>query len=166
MPLRAFLLLTAICFVWALNVVVSRLVVEGLEVPPLAYAAMRSLLVLLALLRWLRPLPASLPKVLLVTFAVSGGSFALLFVGLQDATPSASAVVNLSGAPLTVLFAIVILGERIGWRRGVGIGLTFAGVGRRDRLAERVVEQLRPAVRLRFGAGRRARLGIPQADRA
>ncbi|WP_305095511.1 DMT family transporter [Croceibacterium aestuarii] len=129
MPLRAFLLLTAICFVWALNVVVSRLVVEGLGVPPLAYAAMRSLLVLLALLRWLRPLPASLPKVLLVTFAVSGGSFALLFVGLQDATPSASAVVNLSGAPLTVLFAIAILGERIGWRRGVGIGLTFAGVG-------------------------------------
>ena len=128
MPLRSFLLLAAICLAWALNVVVSRLVVEDMAVPPIAYAAMRSAIVLAVLLPWLRPLPARLPRVLAVTFAVSGGSFALLFAGLRDATPSASAVISLSGAPLTVLFAIVVLGERIGWRRGLGIALTFAGV--------------------------------------
>lgn len=128
MPLRSFLLLAAICLVWALNVVVSRLVVEGMAVPPIAYAAMRSAIVLAVLLPWLRPLPARLPRVLVVTFAVSGGSFALLFAGLRDATPSASAVISLSSAPLTVLFAILVLGERIGWRRGLGIALTFAGV--------------------------------------
>lgn len=129
MPLRAFLLLVAICVVWALNVVVSRLVVDDLGVPPLFYAAMRSLIVLVLLAPWLRPLPSGLLRVLLITFAVSGGSFALLFVGLQDASPSAAAVVNLSGAPLTVLFAIAILGEKIAWRRGLGIALTFVGVG-------------------------------------
>jgi len=129
MPPRSFLLLTAICLVWACNTVVSRLVVDGMGVPPLWYAALRSLVLLVALLPWLRPLPARLGEVMLVTFAISGGSFALFFVGLQDATPSAAAVVSLSGAPLTVLLAIAILGERIRWRRAVGIALTFVGVG-------------------------------------
>lgn len=129
MPFRSFLLLIAICLVWALNVVVSRVAVDTLGMPPLWYAGLRSMVVMLALLPWLRPLPDNWLRVALVTFMVSGGSFALLFVGLRDASPSAAAVVNLSSAPLTVLFAIAILREVIGWRRGVGIALTFAGVG-------------------------------------
>jgi len=129
MPIRSFLLLAAICLVWACNTVVSRLVVDGMGVPPLWYAALRSLVLLVALLPWLRPVPARLGQVMLVTFAISGGSFALFFVGLRDATPSTAAVVSLSGAPLTVLLAIAILGERIHWRRAVGIALTFVGVG-------------------------------------
>lgn len=128
MPLRSFLLLAAICLVWACNTVVSRLVVGELGVPPLWYAALRSLVVLVALLPWLRPVPGRLGRVLLVTFAISGGSFALFFVGLRDATPSTAAVVSLSGAPLTVLLAIVFLGERVRWRRLLGIALTFVGV--------------------------------------
>ena len=128
MPLRSFLLLTAVCLVWGLNTVVSRLVVDGMHMPPLWYAALRSLVVLVALLPWLRPVPPRLGYVLLVTFAISGGSFALFFIGLRDATPSTAAVVGLSSAPLTVLFAVLILGERVGWRRALGIALTFAGV--------------------------------------
>ena len=129
MPFRSFLLLAAICLVWACNTIVSRLVVGGMGVPPLWYAALRSLVLLVALLPWLRPVPDRLGQVMLVTFAISGGSFALFFVGLRDATPSTAAVVSLSGAPLTVLLAIAILGERIHWRRAVGIALTFVGVG-------------------------------------
>src|SRR6187401_478647 len=129
MPIRSFLLLAAICLVWACNTVVSRLVVDGMGVPPLWYAALRSLVLLVALLPWLRPVPTRLGQVMLVTFAISGGSFALFFIGLRDATPSTAAVVSLSGAPLTVLLAIAILGERIRWRRALGIALTFVGVG-------------------------------------
>ncbi|MBD3728456.1 MAG: DMT family transporter [Sphingomonadales bacterium] len=128
MPIRSFLLLALVCLVWSANVVVSRVVVDTLQVPPLAYAAMRTLLVLAVLFPWLRPLPRDWLRVAIVTFAISGGSFALLFVGLRDATPSAAAIVSLSGAPLTVLFAILILRETIGWRRGFGIALTLVGV--------------------------------------
>ncbi|HBM71874.1 MAG TPA: EamA family transporter, partial [Erythrobacter sp.] len=60
--------------------------------------------------------------------AISGGSFALLFMGLETASPSAAGVVSLSGAPMTVLFAILFLGEKVRWRRGLGIGLAFGGV--------------------------------------
>ncbi|WP_427969556.1 DMT family transporter [Altererythrobacter sp.] len=114
---------------WAANIVVSKLVVTDLGVPPLFYALMRSLLVVLALAPVLRRIPPKLPQVLLVGLAIGGGSFALLFMGLKTASPSAAGIVNLSGAPMTVLFAIVFLGERIKWRRSIGIALTLAGVG-------------------------------------
>lgn len=128
MPFRSFLLLAVVCLVWALNVVVTRLVVGEMAVPALAYAFLRAVVVGIVLARWLFPVPQGLGRILAVTFMVSGGSFALFFVGLQDATPSAAAVVNLTGAPLTVLFAILFLKEQVGWRRAVGIALTFVGV--------------------------------------
>ncbi len=129
MPFRSFCLLILICFIWSLNVVVSKLVIGDMGIPPLFYAALRSLLVLAVLIRFVLPLPEDWMRVALVTLSVSGGSFALLFLGLREASPSSAAVVTLSSAPLTVMFAILILHEHIGWRRGVGIALTFVGVG-------------------------------------
>jgi O-acetylserine/cysteine efflux transporter len=125
---RSFLLLMFVCLLWAGNTIVSRLVVGTLGVPPLWFAAMRALVVMVVLLPWLRPLPSKPLQVMLVTFAISGASFALTFIGLRQATPSATSIVSLSNAPLTVLFAIPVLGERVHWRRGVGVTLAFAGV--------------------------------------
>ena len=113
---------------WALNVVISKIAVDDLAVPPLFYAALRSLLVVLALAPLLRVVPRHLPRVLLIGLAISGGSFALLFIGLQTASPSAAGIVSLTGAPLMVLFAILFLKETVRWRRGLGIALTFVGV--------------------------------------
>jgi O-acetylserine/cysteine efflux transporter len=125
---RSFFLLMFVCLLWAGNTIVSRVVVGTLMVPPLWFAAMRALVVVAALLPWLRPLPPRPLQVALVTFAISGASFALTFIGLKDATPSAVSIVSLSNAPLTVLFAIPVLGERVHWRRTVGVTLAFAGV--------------------------------------
>jgi drug/metabolite transporter (DMT)-like permease len=50
-----------------------------------------------------------------------------MFVGLKTSTPSAVAVVSQLGVPITTLLSVFMLGERIRWRRGLGIGLTFAG---------------------------------------
>lgn len=36
---------------------------------------------------------------------------------------------SLAGAPLTVLFAIIFLGEEVRWRRGLGMALALGGVG-------------------------------------
>ena len=124
----AIAILLACNIVWSLNVVVSKLAVDDLGVPPLFYAAGRSLLVVLALLPFLREVPKDLWRVLIVGLAISGGSFALLFIGLQTASPSAAGIVSLTGAPLTVLFAILFLKEQVRWRRGLGITLTFVGV--------------------------------------
>jgi len=128
MPARAVAILVLCNVVWALNVVVSKIAVDQLGAPPLAYAFARSALVMVVLLPLLRPLPANLLRVMLVGLAISGGSFALLFMGLETASPSSAGVVSLSGAPMTVLFAILFLGERVRWRRGLGIALAFGGV--------------------------------------
>ncbi|MGB3711141.1 MAG: DMT family transporter [Erythrobacter sp.] len=128
LPFGAILILIACNTLWALNVVVSKVAVDDLALPPLFYAAIRSLLVVCALAPLLRKVPERLGLVLIVGLAISGGSFSLLFIGLQTATPSAAGIVQLSGAPLSVLFAILFLNEQVRWRRGLGIALTFAGV--------------------------------------
>lgn len=128
MPVRDVALLVLLCVIWAGNVIVSRIVVTDMAIPPLFYAAMRTLVVVAALFPWLKWPGKDWWRVALVTTSVSGGGFALLFVGLQDATPSSSAIVQLSGAPMTVLLAIAILKERVRWRRGIGIAMAFGGV--------------------------------------
>lgn len=128
MTARSLVIMMFCNIVWALNVVVSKIAVDDLAVPPLFYAVLRSLIVAIILLPFLRPLPEQLWKVVLVGIAIGGGSFALFFMGLQTASPAASGVVSLTGAPMTVLFAILFLGERIRWKRGLGIALSFGGV--------------------------------------
>ena len=121
-------LMVLVNLAWALNTIVSKFAVGPLGAPPLFYAAARGVIVALVLAPLLRPLPARLGTVMLIGLAISGGSFALLYMGLITATPSAAAIVALAGVPLTVLFAVLFLGERIRWRRGLGIALTFGGV--------------------------------------
>lgn len=129
MPAASVLILMLCNVLWALNVVVSKLVVDDLAVPPLFFAFCRSLMVACLLFPLFRQPHAQLAKVLLVGLAIGGGSFALLFMGLETASPSAAGIVSLSGAPMTVLFAVLLLGEKIHWRRSLGIALTLVGVG-------------------------------------
>ena len=76
MPARTILLLILVNLLWALNVVVSKVAVDDLEMPPLFYAALRALLTLLVLFQLLRPLPRNWPLVAAVGLAIGGGSFA------------------------------------------------------------------------------------------
>ncbi len=128
MKLRDFLLLVIICLIWATNNVVSKLVVGMWHVPPLFYAAVRFALVATLTLPWLRPIPRPTWRIVLVGLLMGGCSFALLFAGLRTVTPSTAAVVLQAGVPITTLLSIVVLGERIHWRRALGITLTLAGV--------------------------------------
>lgn len=127
MTLRDFLLLVAISLIWSVNNVVSKVVVGMWHVPPLFYAGMRFALVLLFTLPWLRPMPRPAWRVMLIGTLLGGGSFALTFMGLQTVSPSAAAVVSQTGIPITTLLSIVLLGERIRWRRGLGIALSLLG---------------------------------------
>ena len=127
MSLRDFGLLTLVCLIWASNNIVSKFAVSHLGAPPLFYASVRFAVVALATLPWLFPAPRPLWRVILVAVLMGGGNFALLFVGLKTSTPSAAAVVGQLGVPITTLLSVVMLGERIHWRRMLGIALTFAG---------------------------------------
>ncbi|MFM2302106.1 MAG: hypothetical protein RLZZ84_1842 [Pseudomonadota bacterium] len=128
MKLRDFLLLVGICLIWGMSNVLSKVVVGTWHVPPLYFAAVRFGIVVLATVPWLRPVPRPFWRIVAVGLLMGAGNFALLFVGLQTATPSSAAVVIQAGVPITTLLSIVMLGERIHWRRALGITLTLAGV--------------------------------------
>jgi drug/metabolite transporter (DMT)-like permease len=127
MALRDFGLLALVCLIWASNNIVSKYAVSHLAAPPLFYAALRFGVVALAVSPWLRPMPRPRWRLIVVALLMGAGNFALLFVGLKTATPSAAAVVSQLGVPITTLLSVMMLGERIRWRRALGIALTFAG---------------------------------------
>lgn len=126
--LRDFLILIGVCLIWAANNVISKIVVAEWDIPPLLYAAMRFGIVLLATLPWLLPMPRPAWRILAVGLLMGGGTFAILFIGLQTVTPSEAAIVSQAGVPITTLLSIIMLGERIAWRRALGITLTLIGV--------------------------------------
>lgn len=128
MSLRDFAVMVLICAIWALNVVVAKVVVSGMGVPPLFFGALRSGAIALAVLPWLLPVPRPVWRVVAVGILMGGGGFGLMFVGLRTASPSAASIVSQLGVPMATLLSIVMLGERVRWRRGLGIALAFLGV--------------------------------------
>ena len=127
MSLRDLGLITLVCLVWAGNSVVSKLVISGLGAPPLFYAAARFALVSVVTLAWLRPAPKPLWRMIAVGLLLGGGNFALNYIGLLTASPSALGVVSQIGIPIATLLSVLMLGETIHWRRGLGIVVTLAG---------------------------------------
>ncbi|MFC3069235.1 DMT family transporter [Phenylobacterium soli] len=127
MSFRDFGALCLVCLVWASNNILSKYVVSGLGVPPMFYAAVRFAVVALAVFPWLLPAPRPRWRLIAVALLMGGGNFALLFIGFKTATPSAAAVVGQLGVPMTTLLSMVLLSEKVRWRRGVGIALTFLG---------------------------------------
>lgn len=128
MGFRDFILLFAVCFVWGLNIVVTRWAVADASIPPLFFAAVRFMGIAILLIPFLRPVPKELKTLFFISFFIGSGHFALLFMGLAGAEASAAAVTGQLGVPFSTLMSMAFLGETIGWRRGLGIMLAFAGV--------------------------------------
>lgn len=127
MSFRDFGLLVLICLVWATNNIISKIVVAQWGVPPMMYAAIRFAIVAAVTLPWLLPAPKPLWRLLAVALLMGGGNFALLFMGLKTASPSSAAIIIQLGVPITTILSMVMLGEKVGWKRGLGMGMTLAG---------------------------------------
>jgi O-acetylserine/cysteine efflux transporter len=123
-----FVLLALLCLMWGLNLVGTRWVVEDLGVDPLFYAFLRFAAIALVLVPFLFPLPRPFGVIAIVALCIGGGNFALLFMALANAPASAVAVVGQLGLPITTLLSMAFLGEKVRWRRGIGMALAFIGV--------------------------------------
>ena len=128
MSFRDFVLLFAVCLVWGLNIVITRWIVADVGVPPIFFAATRFAGVAALLVMFLRPKPEDLKMLFLIAMFIGAVHFSLLFIGLQSAEASAASITGQLGAPFSTLMSMAFLGEKIGWRRGLGIMLSFAGV--------------------------------------
>jgi drug/metabolite transporter (DMT)-like permease len=128
MSFKDFALMAGVCLIWALNNIVSKLIISEHMVPPMFYAGARFAVVALATLPWLLPAPRPLWRTILVALLMGGGTFSLFFMGLKTASPSAATIVGQLGLPVTTLLSVLMLGETIKWPRRIGIALTFVGV--------------------------------------
>lgn len=113
--------------IWGVNLVAAKLGIE--EFPPIFFAALRFAvlaLVLLPVVRWFRGQMWTLVQ----AAAYSGGlGFALMYLGFKFTDDiSSMAIATQLGIPFTTLLSMWLLGERIRWRRKLGIALAFIGV--------------------------------------
>ncbi len=122
------LLYAAVCLIWALNLIVSRVLFSEFAVAPIFYAAARFLIVAAILSPLLRPLPRPLLPILGIGFLMGACHFGLMFLGLSHATSSSVSIVLQTAIPITALLSVLLLGERVGLMRGAGIALALGGV--------------------------------------
>ncbi len=121
----AFILM--IDLLWAINMVAIKESVVA--IPPLLSVALRYGVILVACALHLRLVPGRM--VLLVLVGLTGGAmqFGLGAYAFHVADNlSALAIAGQLGVPLSLLLAVLIDGERIAWRRTLGIVLAIAGV--------------------------------------
>ncbi|XBQ14941.1 MAG: EamA family transporter [Oceanicaulis sp.] len=132
---RHFGLLFLICLIWGVNFVVAKWSVSGTPAivpgfegsPPLFFAFLRFVLLYAMLAPFLRPIPKKMGPVIGAALTMGAVQFALLFIGLKYATPSAIAIVVQLSVPFTTVLSILFLSERVRWIRGLGMAIAFAG---------------------------------------
>tara|TARA_R110000868_G_scaffold53249_3_gene167344 strand:+ start:14427 stop:15341 length:915 start_codon:yes stop_codon:yes gene_type:complete len=136
MRLRDLLALIAVCVVWGINFVVAKFSISGTPEwvtgfhgsPPLFFAFMRFALLSIILIPWLRPRPQDMKAMIGIALSMGGLQYALMFLGLQWATPSGMAITLQMGVPFATLLSVVMLKERLGLPRITGIIIAFAGI--------------------------------------
>ncbi len=128
MPPLHFLLLFAICLIWAGNFIAAAFAVRELE--PITFTVARYLLVLalvFPLLRW--PARDQWWKLLACCWTMGALHFGLVFLALgRSDDVSSVALLMQVYIPMSTLLAVFLLGEQIGWRTASGIAVAFAGV--------------------------------------
>lgn len=125
---RDLVLVLLVCLFWATNFLTSAHALR--EVPPFLFTAMRMGLLAALLVGFLRVPPRSQWRRLFAVAMLNGVlHFGTSFLALKLAgNLSSPAIVTQVYVPMAVLLAWWLLGERFGWRTGVGVALSFAGV--------------------------------------
>ncbi|MEM8934810.1 MAG: DMT family transporter [Pseudomonadota bacterium] len=123
---RYVIVIVMAALIWGFHFVVVKV---GLQImSPIFYAAMRMTLVAVLLSPFLRWRPGSMGPVLAMGFCLGAANYALLNTSLVYAPATVTAMTVQLVAPIATLLSVVFLGDRLGWRRILGIGLAFAGV--------------------------------------
>jgi O-acetylserine/cysteine efflux transporter len=120
------LLFVAVMSAWGLNFAVAKIGLE--EFPPIWLVALRFVLVALILI-WFVPRPHGRWRQLALVSVVLGVlHFCLMFVGLRTLDAATAVIAVQLQVPMAALLAAFAFDDRLGWRRGLGMVIAFAGV--------------------------------------
>jgi len=122
-----FLQLLSIALIWGVNNVLAKIAIDAL--PPMMMVALRFSIVLVLLAFWLRPPPRGQLWLFLAMLALIGPvHFAIQSIGLKLASELPPMIVGMQlWAPASVVFAALLLNERVSPLRWVGVGIAFLG---------------------------------------
>lgn len=124
---RHLALLVFVNLVWGVNLLTAKLGVR--EIPPMLFATLRLVLMMVICLPWLRWFPGQMLNLFLAALFTGAGGFGLLALGLgMSKDVSTVAIFTQLVVPFSTLLSIFMLGEVIHWRRKTGIALAFIGV--------------------------------------
>lgn len=128
LPARDLALILLICLAWAGNFLASASALQ--HFPPFVFTALRLIVVLTLLLRYLDPVPVALRRPLLVVALCNGAlHFGFNFWAIAEAGDISSVAISLqSYIPMTALLAWWLLGEKPARSTAIGIGIAFVGV--------------------------------------
>lgn len=126
MPIRDILAALAVAALWGINFTAIKVTVA--ELPPLFMSAVRFTLVFVVLVR-VAPVPwGRFRDVALLSVAFGVVHFGMMGVALTRADAAAAAIVGQLGVPFAAVLAAVVLKDRFGLKRWLGVALAFAGV--------------------------------------
>lgn len=112
--------------IWGFNLAVAK---TGMEVfPPLFLTALRFAVLALLLGPFVKPPRGRWLPVLGIGLVLGYFHFALMFSGLFKVDAAIAAIAIQLQVPFAVLLAALFLGDKIGWRRGLGTLVAFLGV--------------------------------------
>ncbi|MFZ2507341.1 MAG: EamA family transporter [Steroidobacteraceae bacterium] len=113
--------------VWGFNLVAIKVGVD--RFPPVFLGFLRFLIVGLLVLPWLRIRRGEMRWLLIAAVFGGGLQFAVMYTGVAlSRNMSSVAIAGQLGVPFATILSVLVLGERIRWRRSLGIALSFAGV--------------------------------------
>lgn len=116
-----------ICLVWGFTFVAGKAGVE--EIPPMLFTGLRYLLLSILLLPFLRLVSGHMPQVVFISITMGSAHFALFYGGMSVAENVSSIAVAVQlGVPISTIMSIIFLSEQVGWRRWMGIAMSFGGV--------------------------------------
>lgn len=124
---RHLLLALGLTAVWGVNFVV---IAVGLDhFPPLLFSALRFLVAAVPAIFFLRSPGVPWRWVALVTLTLAILQFGLLFIGMDAGMPPGlSSLVMQAQAPFTLLFAVLLLKERLTRQQVLGMAVALAGI--------------------------------------
>ena len=116
----------AVPLVWGMGVVFAKAAIE--HFPPILLMALRFTLTALVLVWFVRPPLGKLWPIFLATLVSAAIQYSLTFNGLRGVDASTAVLVIQLEVPFLVLLGAILLGERPGRRKWLGIAAAFAGV--------------------------------------
>ncbi|MEM6912471.1 MAG: DMT family transporter [Pseudomonadota bacterium] len=119
-------LLLAICVAWGIHMAVIKVAMDLIS--PLTYVSTRMAIIALILSPLLRWYPGQMLRIAIAGVCFGGLNYAFMFTGIMLTNASIGSVVAESYVVIATIFGVVFLGERVGWRRCLGIASAIIGV--------------------------------------